>query len=112
MIYKDYSDTLLRCYDNISEFAVYVSDGFTVAEKEVYPEGKTRFGKRSTREVLAQMDEVIYTANKEVDDLLQVYHPEYARKRHFLSYPIGQFFVALYALWGTQNQEKSKLISI
>lgn len=105
MIYKDYSDTLLRCYDNISEFAGYVSDGFAVAEKEVYPEGKTRFGKRSTREVLAQMDEVIYTANKEVDDLLQVYHPEYARKRHFLSYPIGQFFVALYALWDAESGE-------
>ena len=42
--------------------------------------------------------------NKYVDDLLQVYHPEYARNRHFLAYPVGQFFAALYAMWNPDTQ--------
>jgi hypothetical protein len=63
---------------------------------------KKRLG---TASVLARMDELVYTANKEVDDLLQVYHPEYSRSRHFLAYPIGQFFSALYSLWNTETGE-------
>ena len=59
----------------------------------------------STAAVLAHMDDVIYTANNDVDELLQVYHPEYARNRHFLAYPIGQFFVALYSLWNAEEGE-------
>ena len=51
------------------------------------------------------MEDAIYTANKDVDTLLQVYHPEYARNRHFLAYPIGQFFIALYSLWNVEKKE-------
>ena len=51
------------------------------------------------------MDELIYTANKDVEDLLQIYYPEHSRNRHFLSYPIGQFFSALYRLWDWEKGE-------
>ena len=107
--YKHYESVKVQEFDNISEYAGYVSDLFAAAEKrliENQPAREQVLGKRpSTSRVLARMDDVIYTANKDVDELLQVYHPEYARNRHFLSYPIGQFFVALYELWNTETKE-------
>ncbi len=107
--YKYYKNISVRQFDNISEYAGYVSDLFAKAEKEMMESQSAKnqvLGKRpSTSKVLALMDDAIYTANKEVDELLQVYHPEYARNRHFLSYPIGQFFVALYGLWNIETKE-------
>lgn len=107
--YEFYKDETIKPFDNISEYAGYVSDLFTDAEKKLFEERPVReklIGVRpSTAKVLARMDDVIYTANKEVDELLQVYHPEYARNRHFLAYPIGQFFVALYELWNVERRE-------
>ena len=100
-----YKDTNVREYDNISEFAGFISDEFLKAEEKTNTEEKNIFEKKGTAQVLARMDKVIYTANKNVDDLLQVYHPEYSRARHFLAYPIGQFFSALYALWNIGNGE-------
>lgn len=109
--YEDYKDERVVGFDNISEYAGYVSDLFAEAEAEIREnseaENRSRTqGKQwSTSEVLARMEDVIYTANKDVDELLQVYHPEYARSRHFLAYPIGQFFVALYGLWNVETGE-------
>lgn len=105
-----YKDQTVKAFDNVSEYAGYVSDLFAKAETKLRessaPRNPSASTKRvSTASVLARMDDVIYTANKDVDDLLQVYHPEYARNRHFLAYPIGQFFVSLYALWNSQNKE-------
>ncbi len=97
-------------FENVSEYAGYVSDRFREAEQRIeenpllYQMPLKRHN--STARVLAEMDETIYTANKDVDELLQIYHPEYARNRHFLAYPIGQFFVALYGLW---NCEKGQI---
>ena len=109
--YEDYKDERVVGFDNISEYAGYVSDLFAEAEAEIKEDSEAdnrwlRPGEqRSTSEVLARMEDVIYTANKDVDELLQVYHPEYARNRHFLAYPIGQFFVALYGLWNVETGE-------
>ena len=105
-----YKDQTVKAFDNVSEYAGYVSDLFAKAETKLRessaPRNPSASTKRvSTASVLARMDDVIYTANKDVEDLLQVYHPEYARNRHFLAYPIGQFFVSLYALWNSQNKE-------
>ncbi len=106
--YEHYkSETVLR-FDNISEYAGYVSDLFSEAEtrlKESPYAEKFPLQRPSTAAVLAYMDDVIYTANKDVDELLQVYHPKYARNRHFLAYPIGQFFLALYSLWNITASE-------
>ena len=107
--YELYKDERVISFDNVSEYAGYVSDLFAKAENKVKDNQIARdlpFQSRpSTSAVLAQMDDVIYTANKDVDELLQVYHPEYARNRHFLAYPIGQFFVALYSLWDAEKRE-------
>lgn len=107
--YELYRNEKVIQFDNISEYAGYVSDLFAEAEvrtKETQPARDIPFKERpSTAAVLAHMDDAIYTANKDVDDLLQVYHPEYARNRHFLAYPIGQFFVALYSLWNIEVGE-------
>lgn len=109
--YEYYKDERVVGFDNISEYAGYVSDLFAEAEAEIKENDETgnpsqaQAKQRSTSEVLARMEDVIYTANKDVDELLQVYHPEYARNRHFLAYPIGQFFVALYGLWNVETGE-------
>ena len=108
--YAHYNSQTIQAFDNVSEYAGYVSDLFAKAEEKIRDANTPRdpsvsLKPISTASVLARMDDVIYTANKDVDDLLQVYHPEYARNRHFLAYPIGQFFVSLYALWNSKNKE-------
>ena len=107
--YELYKHESVQRFDNISEYAGYVSDMFAEAIKKLEEEQLLRdvpFQKKAgTSAVLARMEDVIYTANKDVDTLLQVYHPEYARNRHFLAYPIGQFFIALYSLWNVEKKE-------
>lgn len=109
--YDLYKGVKAQEFDNVSEYAGYISDEFAEAEERMNnnPDlrDKPHSKPKGTSEVLREMNEVIYTANKEVDDLLQVYHPEYARNRHFLAYPVGQFFVALYAMW---NYETHSLV--
>ena len=107
--YSLYSSEKVQEFDNISEFAGYISDEFMDAERTMQGEKplyeKPMQKKTTTAAVLAKMDEIVYTANKDVDELLQVYHPEYSRSRHFLAYPIGQFFSAIYSLWNIDREE-------
>ena len=58
----------------------------------------------SNAAVLNAMTEQVYTANKDVHTLLKIYHPEFSQDRHFLAYPIGQFFSAIYRLWDYEKQ--------
>lgn len=106
--YALYRDVRVQEFDNVSEYAGYISDEFMEAEasmNDAISLYEKPFNKKAgTASVLSRMQEVVYTANKDVDDLLQVYHPEYARNRHFLAYPIGQFFAALYAMWNPDTQ--------
>ena len=106
--YDLYKDVRVQEFDNVSEYAGYISDEFTEAEASMSDTTslyeKPFKKKAGTAAVLRRMQEVVYTANKDVDDLLQVYHPEYARNRHFLAYPVGQFFAALYAMWNPDTQ--------
>ena len=106
--YELYKDIHVQEFDNVSEYAGYISDEFLEAELSMSTSGllyeQTHKKKPGTAAVLRRMKEVVYTANKDVDDLLQVYHPEYARNRHFLAYPVGQFFAALYAMWNSESQ--------
>ena len=107
--YALYQNEKVYEFDNISEYAGYISDKFLKAELDLEEQSplseKPMKKKPGTASVLARMDELVYTANREVDDLLQVYHPEYSRSRHFLAYPIGQFFSAIYSLWNTESGE-------
>lgn len=106
--YDLYKDVRVQEFDNVSEYAGYISDEFMEAEASMSDTTslyeKPFKKKAGTAAVLRRMQEVVYTANKDVDDLLQVYHPEYARNRHFLAYPVGQFFAALYAMWNPDTQ--------
>lgn len=106
--YDLYKDVRVQEFDNISEYAGYISDEFMEAEasmSDTMSLSEKPFKKNAgTAAILRKMQEVVYTANKDVDDLLQVYHPEYARNRHFLAYPVGQFFTALYAMWDPNTQ--------
>ena len=107
--YLLYKDERVQEFDNISEYAGYVSDEFMEAESSMMEEpplyDNPNKKKPGTASVLSRMKEIVYTANKDVDALLQVYHPEYARNRHFLAYPIGQFFASVYSLWNVENRE-------
>ena len=106
--YDLYKDVRVQEFDNVSEYAGYISDEFMEAEASMSDTTslyeKPFKKKAGTAAVLRRMQEVVYTANKDVDDLLQVYHPEYARNRHFLAYPVGQFFASLYAMWNPDTQ--------
>ena len=103
-----YRDMKVYCFENISAYAGYISDRVNEAkdriekERHLYEQPQEKIG---TATVLSRMDELIYTANNDVEDLLEIYYPEYSRNRHFLSYPIGQFFSALYRLWDWEKGE-------
>ncbi len=103
-----YRDMKVKFFENVSEYAGYISDRVEEAkerienERYLYEQPQKKMG---TAAVLSRMNELIYTANKDVEELLQIYYPEYSRNRHFLSYPIGQFFSALYRLWDWEAGE-------
>ena len=39
------------------------------------------------------------------EKLLKAYYPESFKKRHLLSYPVGQFVYRLYSMWNSQRQQ-------
>lgn len=103
-----YGDIGLQEFANITEYAHFVSDRFGEAIQSYRSElsvmgGVARVWDNSA--VLRRMEEQVYTANREVHTLLKLYYPEYSKDRHFLSYPIGQFFSALYRLWNWERGE-------
>ena len=103
-----YKDMEVKRFENVSEYAGYISDRVDEAKRRIEDECylyEQPPKKISTATVLSRMDELVYTTNKDVEELLQIYYPEYSRNRHFLSYPIGQFFSALYRLWDWEAGE-------
>lgn len=102
-LYQLYKDIPYIKFANITEYAHFVSDHVESAKRNWY--NSQRINSRGANDVptnaqvLNFMDEQVYTANRDVHTLLKIYYPEYAKGRHFLSYPIGQFFSAIYRLW-------------
>lgn len=100
--HKLYKNVQLIEFANITEYAHFVSNHFDAAIKS-YSESRSVMERGndvwSNVAVLRHLDEQVYTANRDVHTLLKIYYPEYAKDRHFLSYPIGQFFSAIYRLW-------------
>ncbi len=98
----------MKEFANITEYAHFVSTHFDGAIKK-YAEslGVIERGNHvwNNASVLRFLDEQVYTANRDVHTLLKIYYPEYAKDRHFLSYPIGQFFSAIYRLWDYEKGE-------
>ena len=103
-----YKSIQLMEFANITEYAHFVSNHFDDAiQKYAESRGIIDRGNNvwSNAAVLRYLDEQVYTANKDVHTLLKIYYPEYAKDRHFLSYPIGQFFAAIYQLWDYECKE-------
>lgn len=83
-------------FDNVMEFASYVADVYATAlrikgDKNINP--------------LKLMSEQFYSANDMVNSILKMYYPEQFGERHFLNYPLGQFFVAITMMWDADNNE-------
>ncbi len=80
-------------FDNNTEFASYVAH---VYEEALRRQEKALNPKRST---LYYMPEQFYAANNSVNNILKVYYPGQFGERHFLSYPIGHFFLSITSMW-------------
>lgn len=104
--HKLYKSIELMEFANITEYAHFISNHFDAAIHS-YSESRSvmerGYGVWNNAAVLRHLDEQVYTANRDVHTLLKIYYPEYAKDRHFLSYPIGQFFSAIYRLWDYEN---------
>ena len=106
--HKLYKDVQLMEFANISEYAHYVSNHVEAAKAQyseslsVIERGNDVWDQAS---VLWHLEEQVYTANKDIHTLLKIYHPEFTKDRHFLSYPIGQFFSATYRLWDYEKKQ-------
>lgn len=89
-------------FANITEYAHFVSNHVDVARRK-YSESRGIMARGNdvwdNAGVLRFLDEQVYTANRDIHTLLDIYYPEFSQDRHFLSYPIGQFFSAIYRLW-------------
>ncbi|MCF0133707.1 MAG: hypothetical protein HUJ72_07555, partial [Blautia sp.] len=105
-----YKNIQLREFANITEYAHFVSSHVEEAKHRCYEKEPVQVRGSlvlSNAKVLNAMTEQVYTANRDVHTLLRIYHPEFSQDRHFLAYPIGQFFSAIYRLW---DYEKKAII--
>lgn len=94
----DYSEKIrVIQFDNQTEFAGYIAKKFELAEIE-------RAKDNYAHSVLYYMDEQIYAANSNVNDILKIYFPEQFGERNFLDYPIGHFFIAITNLWDEESK--------
>lgn len=84
-------------FDNNTEFASYVAG---VYEEALKRQDRAVNKKRST---LYYMPEQFYSANNSVNNILKVYYPEQFGERHFLSYPIGHFFLSITSMWDAEE---------
>lgn len=97
-----YKSIELREFANITEYAHFVSNHVETARnkyrdsRRVMERGNEVWDNAG---VLRRLEEQVYTANRDIHTLLYIYYPEFSPERHFLSYPIGQFFSAIYRLW-------------
>jgi hypothetical protein len=104
--YSLYKDCELREFGNVTEYATFISNHCDIALNKFYDglsvmERANKVFNASV--VLRLLDEQIYTANLDVHSLLKIYYPQFSNNRHFLSYPIGQFFSAVYRLWNWES---------
>ncbi len=100
--YSLYKNIPFHEFTNITEYAHYASTHLDKAIK-AYKENQSVIERGNhvwnNAAVLKFLDEQIYSANKDVQTLLKIYYPQFSKNRHFLAYPIGQFFSSLYKLW-------------
>ena len=94
----DYSEQIKVVeFDNQTEFAGYIAKKFEKAEQE---REKDKFA----HPALYYMDEQVYSANSNVNEILKIYFPEQFGERNFLDYPIGHFFISITNMWDDESQ--------
>lgn len=84
-------------FDNNTEFASYVAGVFEDALKR---QERAKDARRST---LYYMQEQFYAANNSVNNILKIYYPGQFGERHFLTYPIGHFFLSITNMWNAEE---------
>lgn len=84
-------------FDNNTEFASYVAGVFEDALKR---QERDKDARRST---LHYMQEQFYAANNSVNNILKIYYPGQFGERHFLTYPIGHFFLSITNMWNAEE---------
>lgn len=84
-------------FDNNTEFASYVAGVFDDALKR---QERDKGARRST---LYYMQEQFYAANNSVNNILKIYYPGQFGERHFLTYPIGHFFLSITNMWNAEE---------
>lgn len=84
-------------FDNNTEFASYVT---RIYEDALKRQEKDESSKRST---LFYMKEQFYAANNSVNNILKIYYPSQFGERHFLTYPIGHFFMSITNMWNAEE---------
>lgn len=84
-------------FDNNTEFASYVANVFEEALKHQESD------KGSKGSTLYYMQEQFYAANNSVNNILKIYYPEQFGERHFLTYPIGHFFISTTNMWNADE---------
>lgn len=84
-------------FDNNTEFASYVAGVFEDALKR---QERDKDARRST---LYYMQEQFYAANNSVNNILKIYYPGQFGERHFLTYPIGHFFLSITNMWNVEE---------
>lgn len=84
-------------FDNNTEFASYVADVFEDALK------RQEKDKDARRPTLYYMQEQFYAANNSVNNILKIYYPGQFGERHFLTYPIGHFFLSITNMWNAEE---------
>lgn len=84
-------------FDNSTEFAGYIAKKFEAAEF-------LRKEDNYAHPALYYMEEQLYAANSEVNNILKIYFPEQFGERAFLDYPIGHFFLSITNMWDPETQ--------
>lgn len=84
-------------FDNNTEFANYVAGIFEGAIK------RQKNDKKNKRSTLYYMREQFYAANNSVNNILKIYYPDQFGERHFLTYPIGHFFLSVTNMWNSDE---------
>lgn len=84
-------------FDNNTEFASYVAGVFEEAIK------RQERDQQSKRSALYYMQEQFYAANNSVNNILKIYYPGQFGERHFLTYPIGHFFLSITNMWNPEE---------
>lgn len=84
-------------FDNNTEFASYVAGVFEEALRRQERDKET---KKST---LYYMQEQFYAANNSVNNILKIYYPGQFGERHFLTYPLGHFFLSITNMWNAEE---------